>query len=437
MKHRIAALFRQQRFATAFAVIYLFLAGPARALDLQTAIAEAQARDPWLTGSEWRQRSLEARGVAAAALPDPVLRVGAANLPTDTFAFDQEPMTQFQLGLSQAIPRGATRELERERLLALGEVESARRDERRARVALTVAELWLDCYRSSRTQAMIEADRDLFIQLREIVASRYRSALGVARQQDLVRAELELTRLDDRLKRLAEQEAVARTHLGEWVGEAAATLEATLPKQAVDDALPANRSARPDEAMARLLSAHPAIRSLDQRIAAMETSVSLARERYKPGFTVNAAYGYRDDSPGGLPRADFFSIGVAVDLPLFPDQRQDQQLRAAQADVEALRTERQLLLRDLRTGLETARARLRRLDERQALYQGRLLREMAQQAEAARAAYGSDDGDFAEAVRARIDELNARIEALDIDVERQRVIARLDYYLAGLEGDPS
>jgi hypothetical protein len=45
-----------------------------------------------------------AAGRAAEALPDPVLRLGAANLPTDSFAFNQEAMTQFQVGLSQAIP---------------------------------------------------------------------------------------------------------------------------------------------------------------------------------------------------------------------------------------------------------------------------------------------------------------------------------------------
>ena len=113
MKHRIAAVRRQHQLLTALVVVSLFQASPTGSVDLQSAIALAQARDPWLAGSEWRQQSLEARGVAAAALPDPVLRLGAANLPMDTFDFDQEPMTQFQLGLSQAIPRGATRELER------------------------------------------------------------------------------------------------------------------------------------------------------------------------------------------------------------------------------------------------------------------------------------------------------------------------------------
>ena len=42
---------------------------------------------------------------------------------------------------------------------------------------------------------------------------------------------------------------------------------------------------------------------------------------------------------------------------------------------------------------------------------------------------GGDRGDFAEAVRARIAELDAKIDALAIDVARQQTLARIDYLL--------
>ena len=54
---------------------------------------------------------------------------------------------------------------------------------------------------------------------------------------------------------------------------------------------------------------------------------------------------------------------------------------------------------------------------------------MHQQAEASLTAYTNDDGDFAEVVRARISQLNAQIDSLEIDVERQKTIASLNYYL--------
>ena len=53
---------------------------------------------------------------------------------------------------------------------------------------------------------------------------------------------------------------------------------------------------------------------------------------------------------------------------------------------------------------------------------------MHEQAEASLSAYTNDDGDFAEVVRARIAELNARIDALDIEIERLKTIAQLNYF---------
>ena len=93
-------------------------------------------------------------------------------------------------------------------------------------------------------------------------------------------------------------------------------------------------------------------------------------------------------------------------------------------------TRRTCSFRQLVSRLDTERADLIRLEERRQLYQERLLPQMAQQAEASLAAYNNADGDFAEAVRARIAELDAKISALDIDVNRQQTIARINYLLA-------
>ena len=93
-----------------------------------------------------------------------------------------------------------------------------------------------------------------------------------------------------------------------------------------------------------------------------------------------------------------------------------------------MKSEKWLALRDMVAAFESARAQYRTLGERQRLYRQRLLPQMHQQAEAALSAYTSAEGDFAEVARARIAELSALIDALGIDVERQKVIARLNYF---------
>jgi outer membrane protein TolC len=94
------------------------------------------------------------------------------------------------------------------------------------------------------------------------------------------------------------------------------------------------------------------------------------------------------------------------------------------------------MARKLMAELDTALVQLQRLNDRRALYAEQLLPQMAEQAEAALAAYNNDDGDFAEAVRARIAELNAKIDFLTIRIDRLKMIAELNYLLSKNGSEP-
>jgi outer membrane protein TolC len=415
-----------------WALGYALSAAAQGALKLDQAVALAQQNDPWLQGSEQRQLSMEAQSVSAGSLPDPMVSVGFANLPTDTFDFDQEAMTQFKVGISQVFPRGDSRNLRQRQLALEARQQPHLRAQRRAQVAVEVSDLWLEAFRAAENIRLIEQDRNLFEHLVDVAESSYASARGGARQQDLIRAQLELTRLEDRLTRLDQQYAVAVSQLGQWLQVPGLTAQ---PLQPLARELPALRLTNPEllqgadaAGLAQKFSKHPALQNLEQRIAASETRVSLAEQKYKPQWQLSASYGYRDDDPTGNERADFFSVGVAFDLPLFTSRRQDQQVQSALAESEATRTDRALQLRRMLAEFDTQRSRLARLESRQRLYESRLLQEMQEQAEASLTAYTNDEGDFAEVVRARIDVLNTRIEALDIEVDRLKTISRLNYF---------
>lgn len=427
------------------------------AMTLAEAIATAQRHDPWLEGSELRQQAISAQAVVAGTLPDPMVDMAFANLPTDTFDFDQEAMTQFKVGVVQTFPRGDSRALGQRRLNLLGEQFPHQRDERRARLAVAVTEVWLEAWRARESIRLIEEDRQLFEQLVDVAHSSYATAVGRTRQQDLVRAQLELTRLEDRLSVLYERLETSRAKLGEWLrtdsgfapgGQAvwednsAWQLSQALPDVRLQhpELYRGDVLAAPSE-IAALLRDHPALLGIDSKIDASQVDVELARQKYLPQWQLNASYGYREEGPLGQARPDFFSVGVAFDLPLFTSRRQDKQLQSAIAGSEAMRTEKMLALRKMVADFEVRYARLLRLEQRQQLYRDRLLLEIAEQAEASLTAYTRDDGDFAEVVRARIAGLNARIEALDIDVARLQTIAQLNYFFAtssvAESGEPS
>jgi outer membrane protein TolC len=401
-------------------------------LELAQAIALAQSGDPWIQGSRYTQDALEAEATSARTLPDPKMSLLLANLPTDTFSLSQEPMTQVGVGVSQLFPRGDSLELMSEQKSQLGLEQPYQRANRQAKVAMTVGELWLEAFKSQQTIALIEQDRALFEQLVDAAMASYSSAMGKTRQQDVIRAQLELTQLEDRLTMLHQQMDADRQRLSEWVGRVAIarplarTLE-ELPLPHRDIVL--DQASLTPQQVFELVQSHPALLALEQRIQASDTGVELARQKYKPEWGVSAQYGHREDDPQGMSRADFFSVGVTLDVPLFTSNRQDQDVNAARARANAIKTEKSLLLRQLISAFETSRAQLLRLDQRHDLYARQLLPQMTEQSEAYLNAYNNDTGDFAGAVRARIAELNAKIEMLAISVGRQKQIAQLNYLL--------
>ncbi len=87
----------------------LFMA-PAHAegpISLEEAVRIALgAGDPTVARHEAQAAALGDTAVADGQLPDPRLMVGFVNWPTDSFDYDQEPMTQIQVGVLQRFPQG-------------------------------------------------------------------------------------------------------------------------------------------------------------------------------------------------------------------------------------------------------------------------------------------------------------------------------------------
>ena len=413
-------------------------------LSLRQALSIAIENDPWLTRSELRQQAMLDSSDAVNSLPNPVVSIGLANLPTDGFAYDQEPMTQLKAGVSQQFPRGESLGMQRKQLQELAQQHPLLRQDRMARSKVAVSSLWLEVYRSQQIVLLIENDRTLFQQLADIVEASYSSALGSVRQQDIVRAQLELSRLEDRLNTLMSKKEQAGSQLLEWLSNGndwhIATsnfaqhkkVSAKLPSI---DELPAVATQvlmkAEQQNLAQLLNKHPAIRAIERRIGAGETGIELAKQAYKPQWGVNASYAYRADDQLDRSRADFLSLGVTFDVPIFTQGALDKSVSAAVQEAEAIKTDKLLALRALMSQLQSSWDGYQRLLKREKLYAEQILIQTKEQTETSLTAYTNDDGDFSDVVRARIDDLNARIDALNINVDLLKAQVELNYFFTG------
>lgn len=446
---------------TVFTAVFLVLLAAVNAnnsyaaeqpLSFAQAIKMAQKNDPWLDGSRHKQQSLESLSYAANTQPDPRVSIAFANLPTDGFDFSQEGMTQFKVGVSQMFARGDSLAIKNQQLQLQSQQHPLQRQDRQNKIAVTAGSLWLDLYRVQQSISLIEQNRNLFEQLSQLAEVSYSSGLGKTRQHDIVRAQLELTRLEDKLNQLKQEQNRYQGMLGRWLSDYTfneqsvdkSHLKNNLSMMIVSSELPQlelnkksfinNKNELRADQLALMLSDHPAVKVIDKKVAATRIGVDLAEQKYQPQWGINASYGYRADDPMGSSRADFFSVGVVFDVPLFTDNRQDNEVKSAISKTEAIKTEKLLLIRQLMSAFSSAKGRLLRLNERQTLYKERLLPQIHDQAQASLTAYTNNDGDFAEVVRARIAELNAQINFLAINVQKQKIILEINYLFVGVVG---
>jgi outer membrane protein TolC len=283
-------------------------------------------------------------------------------------------------------------------------------------VLAAVRNAWLDTYYWQQTHAIVDEVRPFFADLATVTRSLY--SVGRRNQQDLLRAELELSRLDDRLIDINNQHAVAIAMLSEWVGA-----DASRP---VAEKLPAWSSVPPLAELQSALLEHPAVRAANARIDAKEAGIDVAEENHKSGWVWDLGYGYRDGTlSDGTPRSDFVSLSVTMDLPFFRDERQGRQLSAAFSERRAAEASKSELLRRLKSRLESAHASWSDLSRRIALYEAQILPQAGANAQASLVAYQSDAADFANVMRAYIDDLNARVEHTRLQVEQAKWYAEL------------
>ncbi len=395
-------------------------AGDSPVMTLQQAESLANAMDPGSKRFQSLARSMEQKSVADAQLPDPKLRFGLMNFPVDTFKRDQEPMTQIQLGVQQMFPRGDSLNIKSQRTLIDARSNEYQAQNRESMLQKQVRISWLELYYWLRADEVVTKNRQLFEQLVEV--TQYHYGAGRRNQQDVIRAQLELSRLDDRLIDVKTSQEKAAAELAVLTGRNMETI--SLP-----DELPVIADDFNLQEIHAQLPSHPMMLIAKSQVEVGQKNVELAREAYKPGWMLGVNYGVRDgQNPNGSDRADFLSIGVTLDVPLFKDKRQDRQLKASQYKLGASKQMLDQRFLELKQMLDKDYTDWKHLQERHRFYHDKLIPQAEQNVEAALFAYQNDRSDFTSLMRARITLLDTDLKSIRINVDRVKAQARVLYF---------
>lgn len=406
----------------ATAVLAQDAGGSGDRLTLEAAVALALENSPELGALSAKSAALGAVPPQAGALPDPVLSLNAMNLPTDTFDFDQEPMTQIQLGLSQAIPFPGKRRLKREAAEFEYKASQASFYEGRSVLTRSVRGAWWQLFSVDRAIEIVERNQDLMRDFIEIAQTKY--TVGDGLQQDVLLAQLELTRLLDRESRLRGKRASVRSHLNGLLDRAAGQ-EISLPREPNNVELPEVPSG--NELLLQAQDSRELLNVQRELLHAARERVELAeRDRY-PDFRIGAGYGYRqgEDPMRGEDRADFFSVLFSVNLPIYSKNKQskaiEQKVHEREARAFALSNVARMIEAEIGQKIadyESAREQVRILD-------GAIIPQAEQTVASMLAGYQVNKVDFLNVINGQLTLYNAQINYWTVLAEAKDALAGL------------
>jgi outer membrane protein TolC len=392
------------------------LADELPALSLDEAIRLASEQSPQMAAQRSAITAAEQSAVSASQLPDPKAIVGIDNLPvtgSEAWSLTSDFMTMRKIGLMQDFPGWGKRDLKGKLAERVAAREQAMLVDVQAALRRDVASAWVDRYFAERMGAVVD-DQAAEVQL-QIEAMRAGLKAGKTQPADLLAAQLNQQSLLDKRADFEKQSARAKAMLSRWLGAAAGRPLAPFKLPVVF----ADQGALSDH-----IAHHPHVQALERQVDVAQTEAALARASTNPDWSLEFAYQQR-----GPTFSNMISVQVSIDLPLFQKNRQSRDLAAKLALVDQARDLKEDAVRQHLAEVQVALAdwdaatgRLKRFDES-------LLPLSRERTQAALAAYRGGRSDLAPVLQARRDELDIKLQQLQLVEDQARAYAQLLYFL--------
>lgn len=401
--------------------VLLAAAANVHAIEPPLTLAEAQRRaidrSRQLSAQDYSVAAARDMAVAAAQLPDPVLKAGVDNLPVtgrDRGSLNSDFMTMRRLGVMQEITGSDKRRLRSARFELEAQKTLAEKTVATAAIERDTALAWLDRYYADAMAAVVAeqgAQARLEIQSAE---GSYRAGRGS--QADVFAAQSALTMFEDRASEIRRRARNANTMLARWIGNATGLVLAEKP---------ATDTIRLDPAtLDSTIEHHPEIAVLSKQVEVAETDAKLARANEKADWTVELAFQQRSAAYSNM-----VSVGISIPLQWDRKNRQDRELSAKLAVVEQAKAEREDMLRSHVAETKAMIEEWQNDRERHARYEQELIPLANQRTLAAITAYRGGKASLADVLAARRNVIDVRIQALQLATDSDRLWAQLNFLL--------
>jgi len=257
-------------------------------------------------------------------------------------------------------------------------------------LAAQVADAFFTIAGVDARMAILERSRERLRRAAASAAERYR--VGKGAQPDVLRANLEITAVEERLVGLRGDRRMAAAKLNALQALPVDTPVPPIPIPEVEPTAPES-----GDLLRQAWDRSPIVTAAKADVRMAEEQRTLALLEKRPDFTAKGYYAYRVDYE------DFVGASVSLNLPFFQPKRLREKEAEREAQLSGARASLEMVKNEIRRGVEEASADLGRSSEQARLYAGSILPQAETNARAAQEAYTVGQVDFLTYVRAALD----------------------------------
>lgn len=390
-------------------------------LTLETLIAEAERVNPELRAAAQELRAARERIRPAGALPDPMINFGQMNVgnivPFTTLG--EEGFSEVYVGVAQEFPFYGKRGLREKVAQKEADAELWVFELTRLRLLSDLKVAYYELFYWHHALETLHKDMRLLEQFSQIASALYK--VGKGNQADVLRAQTELSRLQDRIEVAEQHKEIAQAQINALLNRPA---DSPLGRPAPVAKAPLPYSF--DDLTQLAFDNFPLLRRQQEIVESKQYALQLAEKEKYPDFGVVFAYHNR----GAL--RDYWTIGGTARIPLYFGRKQkheileaDSRLSAARERNESIRALLQFQVKDQYLAATTSE-RLLRLFERTIIPQETLT------LEATSASYEVGTIDFLSVIDSLIKLVDDELRYYEHLTSYQKALARLEP-LVGVE----
>jgi outer membrane protein, heavy metal efflux system len=273
---------------------------------LQELIVQALRNNPEVLAAQKNYEAARQRPTQLSSLPDPTLSLGYASVgnPLPGAGLGNQVLANIGVIASQEIPFPGKLKLQGE--MAAKDAEGAFQQYQAVQldVVSRLKQAWHSLHHAYAMSGVLLRNRDLLNRLLEVTEARY--AVGKAAQQDLFKAQTQISILETRLVKWEQERRSREAEINTLAGRPPGS-----PLEPPEDEELPELTVTLDELFAAARHNSPLLRRDQKMIERSELAVDLARKEYYPDVTLNAGY----FNMGSMP--PMFEVRADFKIPLY------------------------------------------------------------------------------------------------------------------------